>query len=621
MTNWYEPLNAKERRPYKLAVRKVMKAVGYTGSNQNLDSYADAFIGSDFGTMIHEGGWWNNKHMVKDRLLEFAATPAGNITKYGGKLEVQDETKTEQNIEEMYDKDSNSSNGMDYYRAEKIRNTGFFARVKNKVSDPTRRQGYGEALSNTISEGIGARVKMFKKSFDPMFLAKTLLGGGDFGRSVAVGLFGKNRSQSDVDYFAGKKQKKIRDTSSELPGVSLLGSPGGEASQVLTDMFEFMQVSRKEDLELYDTIDNFERLNEAQRESNHKELMNAIIGITGKKRKVDKKMDLDSKKRKVDEESRKKTGAKVKEEKEFVPKPVAEAGMSTPMKIGLGVAAATATAYGVSKLRHAMSGAESKGNYNLTFGDVTDKAGKITNPRGYITPESEYGKKLTDMTLAEVKEFGAKRNAKSKNSGAVGRYQFMPSTLFGKGGLVEESGLPMDTKFTPEVQEKLQDLLEKRNQKTLAAKGIPATDVNMYMAHYIGPGGVEAVLDSVRKGLDITVAQAMEKHNLTAPGRANNPELYQKKVWEFEDLLARRLAANMPKDEELTPAPATPAAPPVRPDVSKMSTENDDLWKSIKSKKQTVINYFGQNNTTIAQKSVMFNTGPVKREANPVTGL
>ena len=503
---------------------------------------------------------------------------------------------------------------MDYYQAEKIRNTSF--RERWQAKQRIHNQGMGEAFSNTFSEGIGARVKMVKKLADPMNWLKSM---PFIGKNIALEYAKRTgRSQSDKDYFSGIKRKPGKKSKELFSGII---TQNGEASQVLTDMFEFMQVSRKEDLDLSHTMDNFDRLNEKQREANHKELMNAIVGITGKKRKADKKMDLDSKKRKSEEEARKQKVNKPKEEKEFVPKPVAEAGMSTPMKIGLGVAAATATVYGVSKLRQAMAGAESKGNYNLTFGDVTDKAGKITNPRGYITPESEYGKKLTDMTLAEVKEFGAKRSAKSKNSGAVGRYQFMPSTLFGKGGLVEESGLPMDTKFTPEVQEKLQDLLEKRNQKTLAAKGIPATDVNMYMAHYIGPGGVEAVLDSVRKGLDITVAQAMEKHNLTAPGRANNPELYQKKVWEFEDLLARRLAANMPKDGELTPAPATPAAPPVRPDVSKMSTENDDLWKSIKSKKQTVINYFGQNNTTIAQKSVMFNTGPVKREANPVTGL
>ena len=97
---------------------------------------------------------------------------------------------------------------MDYYQAEKIRNTGFFARVTSKVSNPNQRQGYGEALSNTVSEGLQARFKMFKKNLDPIFLAKTLLGGGEFGKSAAIGLLGRKRTQSDVDYFAGKKQKK-----------------------------------------------------------------------------------------------------------------------------------------------------------------------------------------------------------------------------------------------------------------------------------------------------------------------------------------------------------------------------------------------------------------------------
>ena len=71
------------------------------------------------------------------------------------------------------------------------------------------------------------------------------------------------------------------------------------------------------------------------------------------------------------------------------------------------------------------------------------------------------------MTLTEVQAFQAARDKINNGSSAVGKYQFMPSTLFGrtdkKGnhipGLVDQLGLSMDTKFTGPIQEQLQELL------------------------------------------------------------------------------------------------------------------------------------------------------------------
>jgi hypothetical protein len=199
------------------------------------------------------------------------------------------------------------------------------------------------------------------------------------------------------------------------------------------------------------------------------------------------------------------------------------------------VALTTATAIGA---------AESGGNYDITFGDRVDKSGKIVNSKGYITPEQTFGKKLTQMTLAEVKEFGRMRSANSPNSGATGKYQFMPSTLFGNSkapGLVQKLGLSMDTKFTPDVQDKLQELLHTEDVAILRKKGVPITPGYEYMAHYIGAGGATVVYNSAKRGENVTVAEAMISAGLTAPGKQNNPELYTIRVADFEGILANRL--------------------------------------------------------------------------------
>jgi hypothetical protein len=207
-------------------------------------------------------------------------------------------------------------------------------------------------------------------------------------------------------------------------------------------------------------------------------------------------------------------------------------------------------------LASAIGGAESGGNYDISFGDRFDnKAGKMVNvakdPKtkkslNLLTPEEYSGKKLTEMTLSEVKAFGAYRSQNGAGAGAVGKYQFMPSTLFGskKGtGLVPQlmlkyPELNMNSKFTPGLQDELQKLLEAENVKTLKRLGVPKTPGYEYMAHYIGAGGAAAVYNSIKKGEDKTVAEVMSERNYDV---GNNKELYEIKAVDFEGILASRL--------------------------------------------------------------------------------
>ena len=91
------------------------------------------------------------------------------------------------------------------------------------------------------------------------------------------------------------------------------------------------------------------------------------------------------------------------------------------------------------------------GGYNaMNQGTVPDRKG--------LSPKSGsssniIGRNLTDMTLAEVLEY--QKKSYSNDEGfihAAGRYQFIGNTL---PGLVSRSGLSLDTKFSPAVQDRL----------------------------------------------------------------------------------------------------------------------------------------------------------------------
>ena len=152
---------------------------------------------------------------------------------------------------------------------------------------------------------------------------------------------------------------------------------------------------------------------------------------------------------------------------------------------------------------------ESGGRYDLSFGDAPQKDGTIVNVLGksknfpqlagkiIMTPKDFSGKPLNEMTLAEVKEFQEYKNREAPNTNAVGKYQFMRTTLFGKdgkSGLVGQMKLPMDTIFSPDTQELLQATMREGNAATLKKEGVAVTDANLNLANAVGAGGVVKLL-------------------------------------------------------------------------------------------------------------------------------
>jgi hypothetical protein len=241
------------------------------------------------------------------------------------------------------------------------------------------------------------------------------------------------------------------------------------------------------------------------------------------------------------------------------PKPVAEAPVApkpisqTPVLPSVGKAVTGAALAGT--MASAIGGAESGGKYDITFGDTLDKKGNVVRGPN-LSPEKKFnGKNLTDLTLEEIDILGKERNRQAPNTSAMGKYQFMNSTLFGtydkKGnfrpGLVQQKGYDLkNTKFTPTIQEELQKLLHEQDTATLKRLGVPLTPGYEYMAHYLGAGGAAAVYK--QRNTDMTVEEALVAAGLKSPvqvnpktGKLTNGELRTIKSSEFESVLNKRL--------------------------------------------------------------------------------
>jgi hypothetical protein len=201
------------------------------------------------------------------------------------------------------------------------------------------------------------------------------------------------------------------------------------------------------------------------------------------------------------------------------------------------------------------------------------------------------------MTLEEVKAFGKYRSQNGAGAGAVGKYQFMPSTLFGRTnkqgkhvpGLVEQLGLPMDTKFSGTIQEQLQEFLHTQDVNALKKAGVPITPGYEYMAHYIGAGGATAVYNSIKRGEDKTVAQVMTDAGFSV---GNNAELYKIRAIDFEKELQSRLE----KKGNLAPHSSADSGE----QIDTKSKENMEMKKPVEADKRNATTV---NSTTINSSS------------------
>ena len=100
-----------------------------------------------------------------------------------------------------------------------------------------------------------------------------------------------------------------------------------------------------------------------------------------------------------------------------------------------------------------------RGNYNAVNQGGTDEGRTPLGYSGDITKNPLWGgRQLTDMTLSEIYGFQDRKGLSGADFEAqgglhaVGRYQFIGSTL---RWVADQMGIPLDTKFTPQIQDQM----------------------------------------------------------------------------------------------------------------------------------------------------------------------
>lgn len=113
----------------------------------------------------------------------------------------------------------------------------------------------------------------------------------------------------------------------------------------------------------------------------------------------------------------------------------------------------------------------------------------------------------------KVRKSEGKYTDVNKTSGALGAYQFLPSTLEGLKKQTGEKFTNEEFLSNPSLQDKYFGLLTKSNAGRLEALGLEPTSTNLYIAHNLGPGYAKEMqnLDTPpSKGLQ----KALEANNL-----------------------------------------------------------------------------------------------------------
>jgi len=264
--------------------------------------------------------------------------------------------------------------------------------------------------------------------------------------------------------------------------------------------------------------------------------------------------------------------------------------------------------YSAGQVRAIISSHE--GKPHSVYGDYIDKVTKqIRNDYG-LRPEEwsekylNQRKSLTDFTLNEVMQYQKYRlKASGKSTAAVGMVGFMPTTLFGSkldgsSGLVRDSGLSMDTKFTKETQELLDDVKNEQQDKVLKAYGVKnITPSIKLMANYLGAYGAILVLKAAQMESDRTVADVLMNGVTGLRGTGRDPtegnvinkELNTTKVKDFITRKEQFVQQQIQKfqfekqiGKDVTPTPA--AAPIGAVTTEKLATstiENKEIRKYL----------------------------------------
>ena len=202
--------------------------------------------------------------------------------------------------------------------------------------------------------------------------------------------------------------------------------------------------------------------------------------------------------------------------------------------------------------------------YNATYGYGYGKQDPL------IEKMFGVGKKLTDLTIDEVLMY---TKARGGNKGAVGKYQFIPTTLKELVSKASGYAIHFQTKFTPQVQDTLYGIFSQSNVKVLKANGIPITPENIHLAHAVGPQGAVKLIKHSDQNANIQDVLGFKKE-----ARETNPHL-NVPIFKYRETLAAKYGggvgvsqlANLKADQAF----------PLNSSIGKLPAQTEEQKKSL----------------------------------------
>ena len=201
--------------------------------------------------------------------------------------------------------------------------------------------------------------------------------------------------------------------------------------------------------------------------------------------------------------------------------------------------------------------------YNATYGYGYGKQDPL------IEKMFGVGKKLTDLSINEVLMY---TKARGGNKGAVGKYQFMPTTLTHLVSKASGYAIHYQTKFTPEVQDTLYGIFSQSNVKVLKANGIPITPENIHLAHAVGAEGAVKLIKHADQNANIQDVLGFKKEV-----RATNPHL-NVPIFKYRETLAAKYGGGgLPQLASLKADQAFP----LNSSIGKLPAQTEEQKKSL----------------------------------------
>jgi hypothetical protein len=164
---------------------------------------------------------------------------------------------------------------MDYRIASNIRGKSLSSLITDRI---TSGGSVGSSIKGAISDKLKAKGTGIKEKFDPMNIARAMTGGGKLAPAILGRITG--RSQSDINYFAGDKNKSSSYT--KMPSVGQVPSEGfgGSAIEVLNKMLSFMQKNREDDLKRKQISMSFEEEKQSEEQRRHDQFLKVLKDYT-----------------------------------------------------------------------------------------------------------------------------------------------------------------------------------------------------------------------------------------------------------------------------------------------------------------------------------------------------